>query len=330
MSLLFWAALALAQPALEADAPFDAEAVAAENGIKLAPADDPRVQEMIDWSEGRGNPETEMTMRYLVQMERDLPFEKGDVTIAGGAVRLELGDDLVYLPPSETSTVLEDWGNGPGIQTHGMIKPADGFLYGPDSWAVILQYEEDGWIDDADAASIDYDEMLVQMRSDNAAQNEARAAQGLDSMSLKGWAEPPHYDPVTKRLYWAKAFDDGSGEGTLNYDVRTLGRYGVLSMNAVAGLEMLTDIKGEMSTVRDVAHFTEGNRYADYVPGSDKAATYGMAALVAGGAGAAAMKGGLFKGLIAMLLAGKKLVVVAFVGLLAGVKAMFSRGKSED
>lgn len=315
---------------LSAFAQAPAEAPVDMSDIPQAPMDDPRVQQMLDWSDSRGDAEAEMTMRYLVQMERDLPWQSGTVTVADGAVSLELGDALRYLPPEQTAAVLEDWGNGPGIQTHGMIKPADGYLYGPDSWAVILQYDQEGWIDDSEAASIDYDELLTTLRADNAEQNAARREAGLTPMTLQGWAEPPSYDGSGKRLYWAKAFTSDDGEGTLNYDVRTLGRYGVLSMNAVADLNALDAIRGEMVSIRDVASFNDGHRYADYQPGVDRAAGYGIAALVAGGAGAAAMKGGLFKGLFAMLLAGKKFIVIGFVALAGMAKTFFGRGKSEE
>jgi len=316
-----------------ADAPLTEEGAAAleeEMAESLAPADDPRVKTLVEWAEAADDPEAVLTMRFLVKKERSLPFQHGNITVGDGAVQLELGDDLVYLGPAETAVVLEDWGNPPGVETLGLIKPADGWLFGPDSWAVILGYEQDGWIDDAEAASIDYDDLLDSMKAGNVAQNEERARLGLATMHLKGWAEPPSYDPRARRLYWAKAFTGEEGEGTLNYDVRTLGRYGVLSMNAVAGLEMLDQVKRDMGGIRDVAHFTDGYRYEDYQPGVDRAAGYGLAALVAGGAGAAAMKGGFFKGLIAMLVAGKKFIIIGFVALLGMLKTLFGRGKSTE
>ena len=68
-----------------------------------------------------------------------------------------------------------------------------------------------------------------------------------------------------------------------------------------------------MARVLPMIEFNEGYRYADYIPGKDKVAEYGVAALVAGSAAAAA-KAGLFKGLLATLVASKKIV---FIGLIA-------------
>ena len=51
---------------------------------------------------------------------------------------------------------------------------------------------------------------------------------------------------------------------TLNYDVRVLGREGVLSMNAVAGMDLLEQIRSEMRPLIEVAEFNEGYRYAEF------------------------------------------------------------------
>jgi uncharacterized membrane-anchored protein len=75
--------------------------------------------------------------------------------------------------------------------------------------------------------------------------------------------------------------------------------------------------------VRGLATFQEGHRYADYVPGVDAKAAYGIAALVAGGAIAA--KTGLLKGLLVALLASKKLVIAGIVRALALGRAFFGR-----
>jgi uncharacterized membrane-anchored protein len=71
-----------------------------------------------------------------------------------------------------------------------------------------------------------------------------------------------------------------------------------------------------------MVNFQEGHRYADFNPSTDKVATYGIAALVAGGVLA---KGGFFKVLIAGILAMKKGAILLVVGLFAGVKALFGK-----
>ena len=69
-------------------------------------------------------------------------------------------------------------------------------------------------------------------------------------------------------------------------------------------------------------NFTDGNRYADYNPSTDKLASYGLAALVAGGL---ASKAGLFAKLGVLLLAGKKFIVLGVLGLAAFIGRLFKK-----
>jgi uncharacterized membrane-anchored protein len=72
--------------------------------------------------------------------------------------------------------------------------------------------------------------------------------------------------------------------------------------------------------------FNEGHRYTDYLPGTDKAATYGISGLIIG---AAAAKTGLFKLLIAGILAFKKLLIVGFVALVGAIKKLFGQAPKQ-
>ena len=111
----------------------------------------------------------------------------------------------------------------------------------------------------------------------------------------------------------------------MNYNIRVLGRQGVLVLNAVAGMNQIATIREEMKKVTAFSEFTAGNRYTDYNSATDKTAEYGIAALVAGGAAA---KLGLFGKLFALLLAFKKLIFMAGAALVYGLFKFFS-GRSE-
>ena len=97
----------------------------------------------------------------------------------------------------------------------------------------------------------------------------------------------------------------------------------MLSLNALADEKDLERIKTGMERVRTVASFAEGSRYADYVPGSDVKAAYGIAALVAGGAIAA--KTGMFKGLLVLLLASKKLLIVGALAIAGAARSFWAK-----
>jgi uncharacterized membrane-anchored protein len=143
-------------------------------------------------------------------------------------------------------------------------------------------------------------------------------------VELVGWAARPRYDKQTHKMYWAKElrFADSDGN-TLNYNLRVLGRGGVLNLNAVASMAALPQIETSVPEIVGLVNFTEGNRYADFKQGTDKVAAYGLAALVAGGVAA---KAGFFKIILVGLLAAKKFVIIAVIAVAAALKKMFSGG----
>lgn len=53
-------------------------------------------------------------------------------------------------------------------------------------------------------------------------------------------------------------------------------------LNFVADMDQKDVITGELDEVLTMAEFKPGSRYADYTPGMDKVAAYGIGALIAG------------------------------------------------
>lgn len=252
-----------------------------------------------------------------------LNYRSGEVVLPNKVASLHLGTRYRYLDPAETEKLLVAWGNQPGSETEGAIVPAEVEPFSDEGWAVIVTYENDGHVDDSDAREIDYDDMLKDMKEGTESENADRKKEGYEAVHLVGWAEDPHYDGATKKLYWAKELDfEGSQSHTLNYDVRVLGREGVLSMNAVAGIGQLDQIRRGMRPLIDVAEFNEGYRYAEYNPKTDKLAEYGLGALIAGGVAA---KLGLFGKLFAFLLAFKKALIAGVIALGGVIAKLFKK-----
>jgi uncharacterized membrane-anchored protein len=254
-------------------------------------------------------PEADPTAAF----EASLNYQTGAVDLAGGLARLDLSPAFRYLNPDDAARLLvEGWGNPTGDGTLGMIIPADISPMSAEGWGIIVTYSDEGHVDDADAATIDYTDLLKQMQEETAADSEARVAEGQTSIQLVGWAEPPRYDQAERKLYWAKELAFGEEPmHTLNYNIRALGREGVLVLNAVAGMGQIDTVRAGMSQVLQQVGFTPGNTYADYDASTDKAAAYGFAALVAGGLAA---KTGLLAKLLALLLVGKKFIGIAVLG----------------
>ncbi|QJI36319.1 DUF2167 domain-containing protein [Pseudomonas sp. ADAK13] len=256
-----------------------------------------------------------------------LKQKTGTVTLPGDIATLKLNDEFYYLDPADTERLLTDgWGNPPGFKTLGMIVPKAVSPLSERGWGVIVSYKADGHISDEDAAKIDYTELLKQMQEEDVEDNKARQKQGYAGLHLLGWAEPPHYDDTTHKMYWARELKaDDAKQTTLNYSIRVLGREGVLELNAVAGMSDLATIKQELPKVLAFTNFTDGNLYTDFNPKTDKLATYGLAALVAGGIAA---KAGLFAKIGIFLLAAKKFLVVGVVALFAVIRKLFNRNKA--
>jgi uncharacterized membrane-anchored protein len=267
-------------------------------------------------------------MEAVNKIEAGLKYEKGVVTLKDGLAKISLSDKFNYLNPDDAQKVIVDlWGNPPREKSLGMIVPAGFKPSAENSWAVVITYDEDGYVKDDEAASINYSDLLKQMQEGTRGASEERKKAGYEPIELVGWAQPPHYDAASHKLYWAKELKFGEGgENTLNYDIRALGRRGVLSLNAVGAISQLNDIEHDMQSVLGLVEFNEGHRYSDFLPGTDKIAAYGIGALIAG---KLAVKAGLFKVLIGVLIAAKKFVLIALVAIGAFLKKLFT-GKSRD
>lgn len=257
------------------------------------------------------------------QLVASLHWRDGEVAVGGGAqARLRLGDEFRYLDAPDARKVLEQlWGNPPDESVLGMVVPKGRGVLDDAGWAVVVTYSDDGFISDEDATGIDYDELLQEMKDGTEEESAARREAGYGGIALMGWAEPPRYDAAAKKLYWAQDLQfEGSENRTLNYDIRVLGRRGYLSLNAVARMSELADVRQGMQRLLPMVEFDAGSRYADFDASTDKVAAYGIAALIGGGIAA---KAGLFAKLGALLLGLKKLLIPLVLLLAAMVKPLF-------
>ena len=245
------------------------------------------------------------------------------VQLGDGLASLTVPKGYRYVGAADANTVLVDlWGNPPGTAdgSFGMLFPDSLSVLDDACYGIDIYFTEDGYVDDEDAADIDYDELLDQIRADMAIENETRAEAGYETIDLIGWAQSPSYDAENKRLHWAKElYFEGEEGNTLNYNVRFLGRRGYLTMNVIGGIDDLPRVNENLDGILTSVNYNEGHRYADFSPGIDEVAGYGIAALVAGKVLA---KTGLLASIGIFLLKGWKLVMIALVAAGAGIKKM--------
>ena len=260
------------------------------------------------------------------EFEASLAYRQGDVVLSNGVATLKIPRTFRYLGPDDAQHVLEQaWRNPHGSGTLGMLFPADVSPLAERGWGVVITYEEDGYVWDSDADSINYDELLKEMQAASAASNEERQKAGYEPVDLVGWAAKPYYDKASHKLYWAKNLKFGNApENTLNYNIRILGRRGVLVLNAVANMSQLAGVENDMKQVLTFTDFNPEHSYAAFDPNVDKMAAYGLAALVAGGIAA---KTGLITKLIAWVVAFKKVFIFGAMALGAFLTKLFGRKK---
>ena len=254
------------------------------------------------------------TQLLIDSLEARFSYQQGEVSLQSIGT-LNVPEMFRYLDKPQSRYVLEDlWGNPEDTTVMGMILPVNRGVLADDSWAFIISYEEMGYVEDDDADDIDYDELLEELRSESVAENEQRELAGYDPIEMVGWASEPFYDKENKVLHWAKELKFGENEfHTLNYNVRILGRKGVLVMNAVAPMGQLPEVRNSIQPVLASFNYVDGLKYSDFDPQLDEVAAWTIGGLVAGKVLAKA-------GILALLLKNIKLILI---GLAAAGTALF-------
>jgi uncharacterized membrane-anchored protein len=198
--------------------------------------------------------------------------------------------------------------------------PSDGselgvLLNSDAGWFVVFEFSDDGYIKDDDR-DFDADGMMSSIKRGTEAANKIRRERGWSTMNIVGWHQRPFYDPATNNLTWSiKGASDDNGE-TINHSTRLLGRRGVMKVALVASPEEIDAALPEFTGVMSTFSYTPGNRYSEFTRG-DKIAEYGLAGLIAGGAGVALVKTGVLQKF-------GKLIAVGVVALLAAIKKLFT------
>jgi len=269
----------------------------------------------------------EETLSNINAFLAELKPEKGEISLQRANATLNIPDTHYFLTAADARAVLEQaWGNPPDEDVLGMIFPARSTPVDATAWGAKITYQADGYVSDKDASKIDYDGLLKDIQAGAADENAWRTENGYEAIDIVGWAEPPSYNAETHKMYWAKELKFGEATlNTLNYDIRVLGRRGVLVISFIADMSQLDDIRATAPSVLQMAEFNTGSTYAEYEPGVDQKAAYGLAGLIGGAA--IAKKTGL---LAAILIFGKKfigLIVVGLVALGGAVRKMFGGSK---
>lgn len=258
-------------------------------------------------------------------IEKTFTYEHGTITLKNGIGQIVVPDGFKYLNPAQAERVIVDlWGNPGGENiTLGLILPENQGVLNERGYVFNIQYDEIGYVKDNDADKIDYDELMTEMKKEAVEANKQREEQGYEPIYMVGWAAKPFYDGNKKILHWAKEIKFGTNEvNTLNYNVRVLGRKGVLVLNAIATMADLPLVKKDVPLVLDIVQFNDGFKYQDFDPKIDEVAAWTIGGLVAGKLLA---KVGFF----AVLLKFWKLIAIAIFGFLGAFWKKIKGNKEE-
>jgi len=263
-------------------------------------------------------------MKFVDSVEKAMKYETGTIALPNGIVKLNVPAGFKYLNAEQSNYIITKvWGNPPQEGILGMIFPASSGPLEEGSYAFVITYEGAGFVKDDDADNINYDDLLKDIQKEEVEENKTRVAQGYEAIHMVGWASKPFYDKTNKVLHWAKNihFDDKE-VNTLNYEVRILGRKGILSMNAVATMDELDSVKKDIDKVLAIPAFTDGNTYKDFDSKTDNVAAWTIGGLVAG---KILLKVGFWGIIVKFLAAAWKFILLGIAGIWAAIKRFFGR-----
>jgi uncharacterized membrane-anchored protein len=223
-------------------------------------------------------------LRLKDSVTKAMKYRSGLIPLPAGIVSLNVPAGFKYLGTEQSKYVVEElWGNLPQENLQGMLFPENSDPFDDSSYAYIITYSASGHVKDGDAKDIDYDDLMKDMKADDAEENKKRKLMGSPGLYTEGWAAKPYYDDNKKVLHWALDLrSEGADEHTLNYKIISLGRKGMLTMNAIAGINQLSVVKADVDKVINMAQYTEGNTYKDFDSNVDEVAAYTVGGLVAG------------------------------------------------
>ncbi len=192
------------------------------------------------------------------------------------------------------------------------------------STEAIYKYQPSGFVSDTDWKAVDPQALLTGIKSNTEAANSSRASAGLPVLHVLNWIQPPRYNTNTHTVLWMFDAQASDGGFLVNAVALKLGRYGYERIVYVTSENNQAAAIAGLLQAADAHRFPAGSTYSDYAPGVDKAATFGVAGLIAGILGTSLVKTGAVVGL---LVVAKKLLWLAVLPFIWAWRRM-RRGKT--
>ena len=246
-----------------------------------------------------------------------IQWSRGPMTARLGTIaEIDLPKGYVFADGAGARKFLELTHNTSSGSEVGIIAPQSD----QESWWVLFEFNDVGYVKDDEKGSLDPAKILASIKEGTEEANDERRKHGWKAFHVYGWYTPPYYDSVTNNLTWAiSGAEDSGANNSINYSVRILGRRGTMNVDLVLDPNEMAATEPKFKSLMSAFHFTGGNRYADFAQG-DRIASYGLTALIAGGATAVAIKTGLFAKLW-------KLIIVVFLAVIGAIRKLWNKAK---
>lgn len=223
--------------------------------------------------------------QQLDSIDKKIVYYTGHISLAEGNIDLIVPEGFLFIDAEQARFILEElWGNIPDMDVAGMLV-RKGFRATrlENDHSFVISYSGIGHISDNTGKDLDHDELLHTLQRNMEKGNQTRVELGYNTMTVTGWVMVPYYDEYKKALYWASKINaNGSDEEILNYNLRLLGKNGVIKINAVATMDQLAAIKQELPAIISQTRFAEGGTFADFKEGQEQPSEWSLKEMVAG------------------------------------------------
>ena len=267
-------------------------------------------------------------------LAKDPVSETKPIILGDKLATVKLPSEFLFVPEGPAKEYLKKQGSsGEGVL--GIFAPSK---ESTEDYFVVCRFEDVGYVKDDDAEKLNANDILQSYKDGTQGQNDDRKKLNLPPIFVGEWAEKPRYDKGSHQVIWAVEVKDEDSKtapvSSINYNTRILGRRGVMSMNLVTDPKDLQQNKGKVTELLQATTFNKGQTYAEYVPGKDKSAGFGIAGLIlGGGAAAAAAKFGLFgvmwKWALGAVLVLKKFIILGVVAIGGVMSKLFGKKKPD-
>lgn len=193
---------------------------------------------------------------------------------------------------------------------------------------LIYEWFPNGFVKSDDWADVDPDSFLSQLKEHDVEANKIRVQKGIPTLTTSGWRQKPTLNQDTHTVTWSIEATESNGGKVANFVALKLGRYGFEKIIWIVDPKDIGD-RNDLSLGVNNHLFDSGARYTDYVAGTDRAAEYGIAELVAGAIGVKILK---VAGIGAAIIALKKfalVLILPFIYAWRKFTALFKRKRDQ-